>query len=231
MPTKIQWCDETWQPITGCTAACPYCYCQRFIPRLMANPATAHQYRNGFAPTCHPERLDIPSKWRKPRRIFVNSMGDLFDPGIPFAFIHKVISQVVFIERHKYLILTKQPARMRDIMRFYGPSGAMCDNLWLGISATNQSELNQRLPILHDTPAAHRFLSLEPMQGPIDPLLVTFPVDWVIVGPQTGPRAVALHPNWVRYVRDVCKAAGVPFFLKSTTLDGVEYTEFPEGLR
>lgn len=239
MNTKIDWCDEVWNPTTGCTKECSYCYAKAFAERMKSNPNAkiAHKYRNGFTPTIHPECLTIPQKWKKPRRVFVDSMGDLFDPEIPTKFISEVIATLSLLEQHTFMILTKQPGRMYEYLNTlysaWQPLGAAeyISNLWLGVTVTKQNEADAYIPYLSNTPAAKRFVSVEPMRGPIS--IAGYPLDWVICGGMTGPKAVKPSGLWVAQLRDQCKATGVPFYFKGwggkqiALLDGKAYREFP----
>lgn len=268
--TAISWADATWNPITGCSpvsAACENCYAKRDWPRLASNTKSLYHDRNFTDVRCHPERLDQPLRWRRPRRIFVNSMSDLFHEDVPDAFIDQVMAIVALAPHHTFMVLTKRPARMKayfdDITRDNRtrivslmdqplwvnlPSGFIFPrfpnsfpfpNLWLGVTAETQETADQRIPILLQTPAAIRFLSVEPMLGavnlkgklgcsysgpmgchsPCDPC-EDFPdcsnhlLDWVIAGGETGPGARPMHPEWVRSLRDQCQAAEVPFLFK-----------------
>lgn len=224
MSTKIDWCDEVWNPTTGCTKGCSYCYAGPFAERMAKNPNSkiAHKYRNGFKPTIHPEALTIPLKWKKPRRVFVDSMGDLFDPEIPFEFIHSVLATVALsCKQHTFMILTKQPGRMMeyfktlyDVVRPNEP----IPNLWLGVSVTSQSEADIYIPFLMRTPAVKRFVSIEPMLGPVklsvDLHTSLIGLDWVICGGMTGKDAQPLNPDWIRSLRDHCVNRDIPFFFK-----------------
>lgn len=239
MSTKIDWCDEVWNPTTGCTKGCSYCYAKAFAERMKCNPneKIAHKYRNGFEPTCHPDSLAIPLKWRRPRRVFVDSMGDLFDPGIPYDFIDKVFKTITFSDRrHTFMILTKHPERMLEYVGRYSPRFIEAyPHLWLGVSVTRQSEADTFIPFLLKTPAAKRFVSIEPMLGAVDLMNLAGPgncfyqclvpitgsgdanrpaLDWVICGGQTGKKAAKLNGDWVARLRNQCKHVGVPFFFK-----------------
>lgn len=241
MSTKIDWCDEVWNPTTGCTKGCTYCYARPIANMRMdhPNPKIATAYRFGFHPTCHEGRLNIPMKWKKPRRVFVDSMGDLFDPGIPFRFIDKVMTAIHLYEQHTFLLLTKQPQRMRGYFEtLYTPplfgTNDRFENLWLGVSVTCQKEFDIMLPLLLLTPAARRFLSIEPVHGAIDIGGSIQGLDWVICGGENGPKANPLDHEWVIGLRDQCQAGGVPFFFKGwgkwrpgAQIDGREWKEFP----
>lgn len=227
--TRIEWADATWNPMTGCThvsEACDHCYAERIAGRNL--PVTAS---HGFTPTFHPNRLDIPLQWRKPRRIFVCSMSDLFHPAFTDEQINLVIN-VMWLQapQHTYMVLTKRPERMRDIiLEHWSPKRMVCGrmlqplrNLWLGVTAENQQAVDERIPILLDTPAAVRFVSVEPMLGPISgwrslvaPGLWSWnDLDWVILGGETGPGARPMQPEWATDVYQQCQSASVPFFFK-----------------
>ncbi|SLG33563.1 bacteriophage protein gp37 [Mycobacteroides abscessus subsp. abscessus] len=225
--TKIEWTDSTWSPVTGCDKVSPGC---------------DNCYPNGFGVTLRPERLGEPLRWRKPRRVFVNSMSDLFHKDVPDEFIAKVFGVMARAPQHTFQILTKRPGRMRSLLgdRVDGAqplleaateeetATAIYDapwplpNVWLGVSAEDQKWAEVRIPVLLDTPAAVRFVSAEPLLGPIDltrrgllaPDECERRLDWVIVGGESGRGARPMHPEWARSLRDQCTAAGVPFFFK-----------------
>jgi protein gp37 len=324
----------TWNPVTGCTkisAGCANCYAEQMATRLQRMQPDG-RYRNGFAVTCHEDVLEIPLRWKRGRRIFVNSMSDLFHEDVPLEFIDKVFSVMALSPQHTYQILTKRPERMREYLEEI-PCGTwahharrdICKdielplpNVWIGVTAENQHEANRRIPLLLQTPAAKRFVSIEPILGPIDfnyvyldenfcPSCREFSsenevskhycdscgeidsfadsdvcnkcgegyedyeysvcprcgyytatgypygsagstiyeiiagaaiakLDWVIVGGESGPHARPMNPDWVRSIRDQCKAADVPFMFKQWgksenghLLDGAEHMEFPRG--
>lgn len=231
MTSKIEWTDETWNPVTGCTKVsqgCKHCYAERMATRLAGRagyPAVPHQ----FDVTLHPERLDDPLTWKKPRRVFVNSMSDLFHKDVPFDFIQRVFFVMAHSPQHTFQILTKRPEIMHEFMGWVAPLYIKLPNVWLGVSVEDQKAADERIPWLLKTPATIRFVSYEPALGPIDfePWLSgKFSgeeyrlqrrgnmLDWVIVGGETGPGARPAHPDWFRSVRDQCQAAGVPFFFK-----------------
>jgi len=258
--SAIEWTDATWNPVTGCTKVsqgCKNCYALRDWPRLSANPKlTAYHGRQFTDVRCHPERLDQPLRWRRPRRIFVNSMSDLFYPGLPDEFIDQVFAVMALAPRHTFQVLTKRPARMWEYLvrahgngtprregivkgRAWSMLGKMekyahrdvngrpwpLPNVWLGVSVEDQATADERIPILLDTPAAVRWVSAEPLLGPVnlgEPL--SGPVngwhtaldhlDWVVAGGESGPKARPSHPDWFRSLRDQCKAAEVPFLFK-----------------
>lgn len=236
--TSIEWTDATWNPVTGCTkvsAGCDHCYAQ-----------TMHERFNGPGSfdtvTLHPERLSLPLRWRKPRRVFVNSMSDLFHQDVPDEHIAEVWAAMAHAYEHTFQVLTKRHARMRSLLnsdRFHllaadayerrgGPfdaagPGIMLPNVWLGVSVETQQWADARIPALLDAPAAVRFVSAEPLLGPVDlarwvPSEFMAPaqrsLDWVIAGGESGPGARPMHPDWARSLRDQCVSAGVPFLFK-----------------
>jgi len=249
--TGIEWTEATWNPLTGCTkvsAGCDHCYAETIAHRFAGTPA----YPNGFQVTLRPERLDQPLRWRRPRRIFVNSMSDLFHDAVPDDYIARVFAVMALAEHHTFQVLTKRHARMRSLLRdddFRQEVGAnlialtaddkgMCvlpeqclvpgdwwplRNVWLGVSTETQQWADIRIPALLDTPAAVRFISAEPLLGPIylahrgyfasDEFDRTG-IDWVIVGGESGRGARPMHPDWARSLRDECQAAGVAFLFK-----------------
>lgn len=238
--TKIEWADRVWNPTVGCTPVsegCRHCYAKRMFERFFQD----HKFENV---KCHPERLEIPERWIKPQRIFVDSMSDLFHPDVPDDFIAKVWMRMFLLPRHTFMVLTKRPERMKqwvDLM-LEGCMGRVFSNIWLGVSVEDQKTANERIPLLLQTPAAKRFVSVEPILGDVDlekylsltdeeeceildanqsyeittdEIKRSFPkLDWVICGGESGPNARPLHPDWARSLRDQCQAAGVPFFFK-----------------
>ena len=217
----IEWTDATWNPVTGCTrvsAGCDNCYAVRTTRRLEAcgqskyagltvlNPR-GERYFNGVV-KCHEESLGIPQGWRTPRRVFVNSMSDLFHKGVPDEFIHRVIDEIRLCSWHTFQVLTKRPERAAAL-------SAAIDwppNLWLGTSVEDDRVLG-RISHLRRTGAAVKFLSVEPLIGPIRRLPLSG-IGWVIVGGESGPGARPMPASWVRDIRDRCLGAGVPFFFK-----------------
>lgn len=228
MPTKIEWTDETWNPVTGCTKVsegCDHCYAETIAHRFAGTKA----YPNGFDVTLRPERLDQPLRWKRPRKVFVNSMSDLFHKDVPDDYIARVFAVMALAPQHTFQVLTKRPGRMRSLLSseqfesavFLATEGRFpwpLPNVWLGTSVENQKWADVRIPLLLDTPAAIRFLSCEPLLGPIDLFAWNIDrgtrVDWVIVGGESGPRARPMHPDWARQLRDDCLTAGIPFHFK-----------------
>lgn len=207
--SKIEWTDATWNPVTGCnkvSPGCKLCYAERLAKRLKATGM--NKYRNGFAVTCHPDALDIPLRWRKPRTIFVNSMSDLFHEQVPDEFVRDVFGVMEQADWHRYQVLTKRPER----------AAALSDELpwpqqvWLGVSVESE-RYTSRVNLLRECGAATKFLSLEPLLGPL-PSLNLDDIDWVIVGGESGPGARPMDPQWARDIRDQCIEAGVPFYFK-----------------
>lgn len=280
--TGIEWTDATWNPVTGCTEVspgCDHCYARTFAERWRGVPG--HHFERGFDLTLRPERLDQPLKWKRSRRIFVNSMSDLFHADVPDEFIAKVFVIMALAREHTFQVLTKRPARMRALLssgerwrellreadswscfldlplpvqRFlavrrwiygtgvYTDPVAALPNVWLGVSVENQQWADIRIPVLLDTPARTRWLSCEPLLGPLDlsgwlgteracpgvemppgsvpPRGHTFDccspglIDWVVAGGESGPGARTMRPAWARSLRDQCRVAGVPFLFK-----------------
>jgi len=231
MTTKIEWTHRpgttgvTWNPVTGCTKiseGCKHCYAERMSKRLARR--FGYPADDPFKVTLHPDRLKEPLRWRKPRTVFVCSMGDLFHQDVPFDWILRVWTTMFYALDHTYLILTKRPDRMHIFLTEWLPSAwhlAMLEpyagpfpNVWLGTSI-EKPEYGYRAEYLRRTPAALRFLSMEPLLASFgDSPGVIDEMDWIIVGGETGPGARVMDPDWARQVRDQCKAAGVPFFFK-----------------
>ena len=207
--TSIEWTDSTWNPVTGChkiSPGCKNCYAARLAPRLKAmdNP----RYANGFEVTLHHDLVNLPTKWKKPRKIFVNSMSDLFHDEVTLEFIQEVFSTIVAGDHHTFQVLTKRPERALELSgQLPWPS-----NLWMGTSVENADYLH-RVDTLRQIPAQTRFLSLEPLIGAV-PDIDLINIDWVIAGGESGPGARKIEEDWVRSIRDQCDDAGVRFFFK-----------------
>jgi len=297
--TGIEWTEATWNPTTGCdrvSPGCDHCYALTLAGRLKAMGASAYQEDGdprtsgpGFKLTVHPDRLDVPLRWTRPRFIFVNSMSDLFHKDVPDEFIAKVFAVMALAPRHTFQVLTKRHGRMRSLLS----SGRFADlvvaalstvvdetsgrlpakdfdaayahvtdrvhvdepmpplpNVWLGVSVEDQKRADLRIPALLATPAAVRFLSCEPILGPVSfrwakwaPLINAGHldglrgIDWVIVGGESGPGHRPIDPEWVRSLRDQCSDAGVAFLFKQwggatpkaggRELDGVTHDGYP----
>jgi protein gp37 len=256
--TGIEWTDATWNPVTGCTKispGCAHCYIERTPPFRMN-----HRRFNGKGTTgvqLHPERLNIPFRWRKPRRVFVNSLSDLFHDAVPTEFILKVFETMAFAKNHIFQVLTKRPQRMKHLLA-YGPK-MLCDspehhrllctmplpNVWLGVSVENQHFADERIPLLLDTPAAIRFISAEPLLEPIELPEAAYKcpgnephaqcpcLDWVIVGAESGPGARDCDYEWVYELVDQCQEVCLPIFVKQLCKNGIKipYDSWPEPLQ
>jgi protein gp37 len=234
--TTIEWTNATWNPVTGCTkisAGCDHCYAERFSERFRG--VAGHPFSMGFDLTLRPERLEQPLRWHRPRMIFVNSMSDLFHKQVPFGFVDRVFDTMDAACWHTFQVLTKRSSRMRDyVRRRYGDVGAPA-HVWLGVSVEDGTKLS-RARHLAQTPAVIRFLSIEPLLGPVGCLQLDG-IGWVIVGGESGPKARPMLPDWARDVRDQCLANGVPFFFKQwggprpksggRLLDGREWSQWP----
>ena len=235
--SAIEWTDATWNPVRGCTkvsAGCALCYAERFSERFRGVPN--HPFEQGFDLRLVPEKLDQPRRWRRPRRIFVNSMSDLFHPGVPESHIAKVGQVMSEVRRHTYQVLTKRHERMRE--KLNGPLSWMGElpNVWYGVSVENRRQGLPRLDALRDIPARLRFASIEPLLEDLGDFDLSG-IDWVIVGGESGPGARAMEEAWVRGVLRQCRRDGVPFFFKQwggvrkhlngRVLDGRTYDEFP----
>ena len=233
--SKIEWTDATWNPVTGCnkvSPGCKFCYAERLSKRLKATGMA--KYRNGFAVTLHPDTLEMPLRWRKPRSIFVNSMSDLFHDEVPDDFIGSVFDVMVRAHWHRYQVLTKRPERVVNLnAQLPWPT-----QVWQGVSVEN-ADYAHRIDALRETGAAVKFLSLEPLLGPL-PNLDLAGIDWVIVGGESGPGARPMQPEWARDIRDQCIDTGVPFYFKQwggvfkkrngRELDGRTWDEMPGAM-
>jgi len=210
--SSIEWTDATWNPVTGCTKVspgCKYCYAETFAERFRGVPG--HPYEQGFDLRLWPDRLKAPLTWRKPRVIFVNSMSDLFHEEVPDEFIAKVFATMARANHHVYQVLTKRPERMSRLLK--SSDLQRHPHIWLGTSVENQDYL-WRAETLAGIDAGVRFLSCEPLLGPLDLAAVLPDLEWVIVGVESGPKARPMAPEWARDIRDECVSAGVPFFFK-----------------
>lgn len=242
--SAIEWTDATWNPTTGCTKvspACANCYIERTPPFRVRG----RKFVNGHIPVeLHPDRLDTPLRRKKPTVYFVNSLSDLFHEDIPDAFIERVFATMAMARRHTFQVLTKRPDRMRSLVPMFAAqhtapdgSGWPLPNVWLGVSVENQHFADERIPLLLQTPAAVRFLSCEPLLGPLKFKIHHWPIDWIIVGAESGPRLRPTDPAWVQQIRDQCINTGIPFFFKQwggktakaggRELDGRTWDEMP----
>jgi protein gp37 len=220
--SAIEWTEATWNPTTGCdkvSAGCEHCYALTLSKRLKAMGAEKYQNDGdprtsgpGFGVTVHPDALALPYRWRQPRVVFVNSMSDLFHAKVPLAFIHDVFDVMRATPQHTYQVLTKRSLRLRRI----GASLDWPDNVWMGVSVEHARQLG-RVDDLRATPAKVRFLSAEPLLGPLytpEKSLSLVDIDWVIAGGESGAGARRCDQEWVRGIRDACDGAGVAFFFK-----------------
>ena len=240
--SSIEWTEATWNPTTGCdrtSPGCDNCYALTLANRLKAMGSAKYQRDGdpntsgpGFRLTLHSNALTIPLGWRQPRLVFVNSMSDLFHPSVPISFIRQVFATISATPRHTYQLLTKRSKRLIEVdKRLTWPP-----NLWVGVSIETD-RYTFRAEHLRSVSAPIRFLSLEPLIGPL-PSLDLSGVHWVIVGGESGPAARRIDPDWVRHIRNSCIDEGVPFFFKQwggrtpkaggRQLDGVTWNEMPE---
>lgn len=231
--SKIEWTEMTWNPVTGCvkvSQGCKHCYAERMAKRLHAMGAA--RYRDGFNVTLHEDLLELPRKWRQPRIIFVNSMSDLFQEGVPLAFIKRVFATMADCDQHTFQILTKRSERLLEV----APHLPWPGNVWMGVSVENARTAG-RIRDLARVPAAVRFLSCEPLLGPLDDLPLGG-IHWVIVGGESGPRSRLMKPEWVDTILRQCRLAEVAFFFKQwggvrkaltgRELHGSTYDEMPD---
>jgi protein gp37 len=207
--SAIEWTEATWNPVTGCTKispGCKHCYAERLAHRLQA--MGSDNYRNGFALTLQPQMLERPLHWRRPRLIFVNSMSDLFHKDVPIDYIQQVFDVMRRASWHQFQVLTKRAERLEQLAREID----WPKNVWMGVSVEN-SDYQFRIDHLRRIGAHLKFLSLEPLLGPLTKLDLAG-IDWVIVGGESGPKARPMNESWVIEIRDQCLSAGVPFFFK-----------------
>lgn len=242
--TKIEWTagndgsrGMTWNPVRGCTKispGCVRCYAETFAERFRGVPG--HPYEQGFDLRLVPEKLDEPLHWRKPRRIFVNSMSDLFHVDVPLDYIRRVVEVMRRADWHTYQVLTKRSERMRDLLAGPVRDAAELPHVWWGVSVENKAHGLPRIDHLRAAPARVRFLSVEPLLEDLGKIDLTG-IHWVIVGGESGHGARPMDLDWVRSVRDQCRAAKVPFFFKQLVergrkiglplLDGRSWAELP----
>ena len=210
--SAIEWTDSTWNPVTGCTKVspgCAHCYAETITLRFKRGGP----YLPGKATIkVHPERLDAPGKWRKHRRVFVNSVSDLFHEEVPFSFVDEVFDSMSRHDQHVYQVLTKRPARMVEYVQWTEKSWP--DHVWVGVSVENQYWADGRIPLLTEIPAQVRFLSVEPLLKQVDLTPYLSDIQWVIVGGESGHKARPLKKDWVERIRDDCVEFKVPFFFK-----------------
>jgi protein gp37 len=242
--SRIEWTETTWNPTTGCdriSAGCDNCYALALAKRLKSMGSAKYQTDGdprtsgpGFGIKVHEDALSQPYRWRNPRTVFVNSMSDLFHAKVPLSFVQQVFSVIADTPRHTYQILTKRAARLRKVAhQLEWPA-----NLWMGVSVEDSSQL-ARVYALQQVPAAVRFLSCEPLLGPLTGLDLGG-IGWVITGGESGPEARPVDPEWVRNIRDSCQRDGVPFFHKQwggrtpktggRKLDGRAWDEMPAAV-
>jgi protein gp37 len=231
--STIEWTEATWNPVTGCdkvSPGCKHCYAERLAERLQAMGNRA--YANGFALALHERTLRLPLSWRRPQRVFVNSMSDLFHRDVPAAFIRQVFDVMARAHWHQYQVLTKRADRLEEL----DPILSWAEHIWMGVSVESE-DYTHRIDHLRRTGSRVKFLSLEPLLGPL-PRLDLRRIDWVIVGGESGPGARPMDRRWVVDIREQCRRAGVPFFFKQwggvnkkktgRQLDGRTWDEMPK---
>lgn len=242
--SKIEWTEVTWNPITGCdkvSSGCDHCYAATLAKRLKAMGSAKYQNDGdprtsgpGFGITTHPATLTEPLRWQAPRIVFVNSMSDMFHAKVPLSFIRDVFAVISETPQHTYQVLTKRSLRLKR----YADKLDWPENLWIGVSIEDATVLH-RVDHLREVPAAVRFLSCEPLLGPLDGINLSG-IDWVIAGGESGPNYRPLNISWLRSIRDACISNEVPFFFKQwggrspksmgRTLDGELWDEMPAAL-
>jgi len=232
--SAIEWTETTWNPVTGCTKispGCQHCYAERMSLRLKAMGQP--NYAGGFRPTIHPNMVELPLRLKKPQMIFVNSMSDLFHEKVPAEFIRQIFEVMNRAYWHRFQILTKRAERMLEL----SAELPWASHIWMGVSVEDQAH-HFRVDSLRAIPAHVRFLSLEPLLGPVQFNLNG--IDWVIVGGESGPRARPTEKSWVTEIRDQCNRLGIPFFFKQwggvnkkktgRKLDGRTWDEMPNAI-
>ena len=234
--SAIEWTETTWNPVTGCTKitrGCDNCYAERLAERFRGTPG--HVFERGFDLTLRPERLSQPLSWKRPRVIFVNSMSDLFHKDVPPEFIDNVFDTMEEADWHTFQILSKRSPLMRDYLRRRYGSNLVPRHIWCGVSVEDNRAV-ARIQHLQESPISIRFLSIEPLLGPIGNIDIEG-ISWVIVGGESGPNARPMKPHWVFGVRDLCERKKVPFFFKQwggrtsksggRLLNGIEHNAMP----
>jgi protein gp37 len=232
--TGIEWTEATWNPVTGCSKVspgCAHCYAERLSLRFGHSRKPWLPEHEAENVVLHPERLEQPLRWRRPRVIFVNSMSDLFHERVPLSFVRRVFDVMAEGERHVFQILTKRHHRLVAL----APHLEWPSNVWIGVSIENR-RWAERADYLRRVPAAVRFISAEPLLGPLEGLDLTG-IDWLIAGGESGPGHRPVRAEWIRELRDACQREGVSFFFKQwggasakaggRSLDGKEYSEMP----
>ena len=237
--SAIEWTDATWNPVRGCTKVspgCKHCYAETFAERFRGVPG--HPFTQGFDLRLIPEKLDDPLRWRKAKKVFVNSMSDLFQEEVPVDFIASVGRVMEAAHWHTFQVLTKRHERMHRLLHAELAWMGNLPNVWLGVSVEDRQHGIPRLSTLKDTPASVRFLSIEPLLEDLGPLDLDG-IHWVIVGGESGPRSRAMDESWVLSIQRQCRRHAVPFFFKQwggprkgnagRTLRGQTYDEFPSA--
>lgn len=238
--TEIEWTDATWNPVTGCTKltrGCDLCYAERFSERFRGTPN--HPFENGFDLTLRPERVRQPLTWRAPKRIFVNSMSDLFHKDVPRAFVDSVFDTMEQASWHTYQVLTKRSSLLTRYLRHRYGDGFAPPHIWLGVSIEDSKNL-VRLKHLRAAQASMKFISFEPLLGPVGQVDLSG-IDWVIVGGESGPGARPIEEAWVIEIRDQCRKQKAAFFFKQwggvrpksggRLLRGREWSQYPKPKR
>lgn len=231
--STIEWTEATWNPVTGCSKVspgCAHCYAERFAERWRGTPG--HPYEQGFDLRLWPQRLELPLHWRRPRLIFTNSMSDLFHEDVPLDFVEQVFAVMAKAHWHTFQVLTKRHERLAEL----APLLPWPPNVWMGVSIENKRWV-RRADYLRQVPAAVRFISAEPLLGPLVGLELDG-IDWVIAGGESGPGHRPVREDWLVDVRDRCLVAGVPYFFKQwggprpksggRLLEGKEWSQMPE---
>jgi protein gp37 len=235
--SKIEWTHATWNPVRGCTKVspgCKHCYAETFSERFRG--VAGHPFENGFDLRLIPEKLAEPFRWSSPRRVFVNSMSDLFHEGVPDAYIAQIADVMLTADWHIYQVLTKRADRMASLLNTVLKDAARAGHIWWGVSVEDKKYGVPRIATLRASAAKVKFLSIEPLLEDLGTLDLTS-IDWAIVGGESGPNARAIHPKWVRNLRDQCRQADVAFFFKQwggvrksktgRRLDGRTHSAFP----
>jgi protein gp37 len=236
--SSIEWTDATWNPVRGCTKispGCKHCYAETFAERFRG--VKGHPYEQGFDLRLIPEKLTEPFTWRSSKLVFVNSMSDLFQPGVPDGYAEAVSQVMVKANWHTYQVLTKRSERLRDLLRGRLEFAADQKHIWWGVSVEDRKYGLPRIDHLRESPARVRFLSVEPLLEDLGDLDLTG-ISWVIVGGESGPGARPIRKEWVLSIREQCQAARVPFFFKQwggkrkslsgRNLEGRTYDEYPQ---